>query len=326
MVSVSDLQLQLTQWSASLGTALLLAGLAAIGAAAVVRALLAAVRAVWVFFLRPGRNLKKLGEWAVVTGATDGIGKAYAEALAKRGINLVLISRTESKLQAVSTELEAANKIQTKIIAADFSRATEETWDSISAVLSSIPVGVLVNSAGVSYDHAEYFDAVSQADIATIINVNVVATTRLCSIVVPGMKARKRGAIVNVGSGSATYLPSYPLYAVYGASKAYVDELSRDLQAELGAFRVTVENQAPFYVATKMSKIRTPRLDAPSPAVWAAAGLKQVGYGSTASPYWVHAAMAAVLGVLPVSLLNMYLLSAHKGLRARWYKKQQKKK
>lgn len=50
------------------------------------------------------------------------------------GINLVLISRTESKLQAVSTELEAANKIQTKIIAADFSRATEETWDSISAV------------------------------------------------------------------------------------------------------------------------------------------------------------------------------------------------
>lgn len=52
----------------------------------------------------------------------------------------------------------------------------------------------------------------------------------------------------------------------------------------------------------------------------------QVGYGSTASPYWVHAAMAAVLGVLPVSLLNMYLLSAHKGLRARWYKKQQKKK
>lgn len=58
--------------------------------------------------------------------------------------------------------------------------------------------------------------------------------------------------------------------------QAYVDELSRDLQAELGAFRVTVENQAPFYVATKMSKIRTPRLDAPSPAVWAAAGLKQV--------------------------------------------------
>ena len=60
--------------------------------------------------------------------------------------------------------------------------------------------------------------------------------------------------------------------------QAYVDELSRDLQAELGAHGVTVENQAPFYVATKMSKIRKPRLDAPSPATWAAAGLKQARY------------------------------------------------
>ncbi len=85
MVSVSELQLQLADWSTSKLTALLLTGVAAIGASAVVRAALAAVRAVWVFFLRPGKNLKKLGDWAVVTGATDGIGKAYAEALAKKG-------------------------------------------------------------------------------------------------------------------------------------------------------------------------------------------------------------------------------------------------
>lgn len=57
--------------------------------------------------------------------------------------------------------------------------------------------------------------------------------------------------------------------------QAYVDELSRDLAAELAAYGVTVENQAPFYVATKMSKIRKPRLDAPSPKVWVAAALKQ---------------------------------------------------
>lgn len=138
------------------------------------------------------------------------------------------------------------------------------------------------------------------------------------------MKARKRGAIVNIGSGSATYLPSYPLYAVYAASKAYVDELSRDLAAELAAFGVTVENQAPFYVATKMSKIRKPRLEAPSPKVWVAAALKQIGYRSTASPYWVHAAMASVLAVLPTSLLNAYLLRIHKQLRTRWFKKQQR--
>ena len=85
MASVSNLQQQLADLSTSKMTALLLTGLAAMGAVAVLRFVLGAVRAAWVFFLRPGRNLNKLGTWAVVTGATDGIGKAYAEALAKKG-------------------------------------------------------------------------------------------------------------------------------------------------------------------------------------------------------------------------------------------------
>ncbi len=85
MASISDLQQQLADFSTSKMTALFVMGLAAMGAAAVLRIVLGAVRAAWVFFLRPGRNLKKLGTWAVVTGATDGIGKAYAEALARKG-------------------------------------------------------------------------------------------------------------------------------------------------------------------------------------------------------------------------------------------------
>lgn len=70
------------------------------------------------------------------------------------GFNIVLISRTESKLQAVAADLESRFSVQTKVIAADFSAATEDTWEAISAVVSSVPVGVLINSAGVSYDHA----------------------------------------------------------------------------------------------------------------------------------------------------------------------------
>ena len=70
------------------------------------------------------------------------------------GLNIVLISRTESKLQAVAADLESRFSVQTKVIAADFAGATEDTWEAISAVVSSVPVGVLINSAGVSYDHA----------------------------------------------------------------------------------------------------------------------------------------------------------------------------
>jgi short-subunit dehydrogenase len=66
----------------------------------------------------------------------------------------VLISRTESKLQAVAADLESRFSVQTKVVPADFATATEDTWEAISAVVSSVPVGVLINSAGVSYDHA----------------------------------------------------------------------------------------------------------------------------------------------------------------------------
>ncbi len=67
------------------------------------------VLAVYKSFLRPGKKLTKYGKWAIVTGATDGIGKAYALALAKKGMSVVLISRTEAKLQAVKEEIEGKN-------------------------------------------------------------------------------------------------------------------------------------------------------------------------------------------------------------------------
>ena len=73
------------------------------------------------FFLSSGSlNLKKYGSWAVVTGCTDGIGKAYAEALAKKGLNIVLISRTLEKLQEQAKFIEEKYKVETKVISADF--------------------------------------------------------------------------------------------------------------------------------------------------------------------------------------------------------------
>lgn len=85
MKLVSELQARLASYSAKTLSTVLLAALALIGLVAVLRLVFGINNFVWVYFGRPGKNLKKLGEWAVVTGATDGIGKAYAEALAKRG-------------------------------------------------------------------------------------------------------------------------------------------------------------------------------------------------------------------------------------------------
>lgn len=75
------------------------------------RFVLAFLGGVWRYFLRPGKNLRGYGKWAVVTGATDGIGKAFCEELAKKKINLVLVSRTESKLKELSSALESKYKV-----------------------------------------------------------------------------------------------------------------------------------------------------------------------------------------------------------------------
>ena len=105
-------------------------------------------------------------------------------------------------------------------------------------------------------------------------------------IVLGGMKARRSGAIVCIGSAAATVAPSGPLYAVYAGTKAYVDMFARSLHLECAKWGITVQNQAPAYVATKMSKIRKPTLDAPSPANWVAAAVKHIGYEPTSVPYW----------------------------------------
>ena len=87
----------------------------------IIRASMRIFNNVETFFLGFGTlNLKKYGAWAVVTGCTDGIGKAYAESLAKRGLNVVLISRTLEKLQEQAKSIEDTYKVQTKVISADF--------------------------------------------------------------------------------------------------------------------------------------------------------------------------------------------------------------
>jgi 17beta-estradiol 17-dehydrogenase / very-long-chain 3-oxoacyl-CoA reductase len=397
--------------------------LAVVGAVAALRALWRLVAGVWTHFLRPGKELKKLGKWrgggrglregeggiararagamvptplplslpppgkwAVVTGATDGIGRAYADALAAKGgramgaggvrgggwaagrcarspprseasrprpwrgseagtrrvrrdrrrslptpsppltsspgLNVFLLSRTQAKLDAAAAAIEAAAGVETATLAVDFGKATAADYARIGAALASLDVGVLVNNVGLSYDHAEYYDEISDALVDDLVNVNIQATNKMTKLVLPGMKARRRGAVVCIGSAAATVAPSGPLYAVYAGTKAYVDMFAKSLHLECAKWGVTAQNQAPAYVATKMSKIRKPTLDAPSPAKWVAAAIKAIGHAEpTTTPYWYHGAMWGVVNDVPLAVTNAYLLSFHEWLRARYYKK-----
>lgn len=183
----------------------------------------------WLFatFLRPPIKdlLTAYGSWAVVTGATDGIGKAFAFQLAAKGLNLILISRTQAKLEAVSLQIQAQfPNTKIKAVALDLSAAADDDAAFSAAMeeaLGGAEVGVLVNNAGATYPAARYFDEVEERVWRReVVGVNVKGTTWVTAAVLPGMVKRRRGAVVNVGSGSALVVPSHPLFAIYSASKA----------------------------------------------------------------------------------------------------------
>lgn len=175
----------------------------------------------YISFLRPGKNLKNYGSWALVTGPTDGIGKGFAFQLARKGLNLVLVGRNPDKLKEVSDAIQAKyGKTQIKNVVVDFSGDLNEGMKRIEEAIEGIDVGVLINNVGVSYPYARFFHEVDEVLLMNLIKVNVEGTTKVTKAVLPGMLKRKKGAIVNIGSGAAIVIPSDPLYAVYAATKA----------------------------------------------------------------------------------------------------------
>uniref|UniRef100_A0A7S3DDU8 Uncharacterized protein n=1 Tax=Palpitomonas bilix TaxID=652834 RepID=A0A7S3DDU8_9EUKA len=276
-------------------------------------------------FFRGGKNLKALGEWAVVTGATDGIGKAIAKRLAKKGLKVVLISRTMEKLEAVAKEIKDKYNTETKCIAANFGSDEKDMYARIASEMSGLDVGVLVNNVGVSYDHAEYLAEVPQELIERMIRVNCDATTYMTRIVLPGMVNKKKGAIVSIGS-AAGQVPADPLYTVYAASKAYVDAFSRSLNAEYGPLGITAQCQIPLYVVSKLAKIRKPSFFVPTPDNYAVAAVNSIGYESSVVPYWTHKIQMWAIAVLPASIFEKIKRNMGISIRKRALKKKELKK
>uniref|UniRef100_A0A0E0K1Z3 B-keto acyl reductase n=1 Tax=Oryza punctata TaxID=4537 RepID=A0A0E0K1Z3_ORYPU len=303
--------------------------LAGVGLLAAARAALRLALWLYAAFLRPGKPLRRrYGAWAVVTGATDGIGRAMAFRLAASGLGLVLVGRSPEKLASVSEEIRGRYpKVEVRTFVLDFAaEGLAAGVEGLREAIRGLEVGVLVNNAGVSYPYARYLHEVDEELMRTLIRVNVEGVTRVTHAVLPGMVERKRGAIVNIGSGSSSVMPSDPLYSVYAATKAYVDQFSRCLYVEYKSKGIDVQCQVPLYVATKMASIRKSSFFVPSADTYARAAIRHIGYEPRCTPYWPHSVMWFLISVLPESLIDSIRLGMCIKIRKKGQAKDAKKK
>jgi short-subunit dehydrogenase len=183
---------------------------------------------------------------AIVTGASSGIGAEIARELARRGHGLTLVARREDRLRALADDLARAHAVRVEVIAADLTDA--ESRGALPGALATrgLTADILVNNAGfTTMGHVRMADRAAEL---ALVRTNVEAVVDLCSLFVPGMATRHRGAVMNTAS-TAAFQP-LPGQASYGASKAFVLSYGRALAAELRGSGVTMTTLCPGPVET----------------------------------------------------------------------------
>lgn len=247
-------------------------------------------------FLRPASGKS----FALVTGASSGIGAAFAQQLAEQGYALVLVARREERLQALAGELRARHGVEVRLLAADLTLPEEVS--KVIQVINELPsLEILINNAGfgMGCNFVEQ-DAALQLDMIRLHNVASAALTRAA---VPVMIARRRGGIINVSSVASFF----PLHhnAVYSASKAFLNVFSEGVQDDIRGTGVFVQSLCPGFTHSEFHDNLPDCENIPRPGwLWMIAdevarlSLQALGNGQVITvPGLLNQLLALVLGV-----------------------------
>jgi len=240
--------------------------------------------------------------WALVTGASSGIGADFARELAARGAHLVLVARREDRLRALAEELERAHGVRTRVIAADLAKpdAPRALHEQLRA--EGIAVDVLVNNAGFGV-YGPFLDVPWERD-REMLELDVLALAHLTKLFATDMRARGFGRVLQVASIGA-FQPS-PTYAAYSAAKAFVQSLGEALACELRGSGVTVTTISPgvteteFFAVSGQRKSLFQRLTVMPSARVARIGIRAMERGRTlVVPGYANAFTAWSMRLLP---------------------------
>ena len=255
---------------------------------------------------------QKPGAWALVTGASNGIGLSFARVLSAKGFNVILHGRNESKLQAVIADLQKTYpKTLYRIVIADASNS-HGMKSSIEAIVASLhdlpgPLTVLINNVGGSSNLPRVFLPLREytsADADSVLNLNARFTTQLTRALLPTLFANnKHGLVINLSSLAGVV--GIPYCSAYSGTKAYLYAWSASLSRELAIDNIPIEvlslavgrvTDTGFF--KEPSSIFTPTSD-----TLARAALGRVGCGSVVvAPYWGHGVQLLFLQTCPVWL------------------------
>ncbi|EDO16490.1 hypothetical protein Kpol_513p6 [Vanderwaltozyma polyspora DSM 70294] len=291
-------------------------------------------------FVLPPVNYSKYGSkngnYCVITGASDGIGKEFAFQMAKRGFNLILISRTLSKLETLQKEISTKYNVKVEVLAIDVAKDSEDNYSAIKELCGKFPITALINNVGQSHSIPVPFLETDEDEMRRIITINNTATLMITQIIAPMIikttkesSKKTRGLILTMGSFGGL-IPT-PLLATYSGSKAFLQSWSSSLAGELKEHNVDVELIISYLVTSSMSKIRKTSMMIPNPKTFVASTLRNIGRRcgaqeryATITPYWSHAlyqlAIVEAVGVYS-HLVNYINYVFHKSIRIRALKK-----
>ncbi|VDM19326.1 unnamed protein product [Wuchereria bancrofti] len=263
------------------------------------RLMLTVYNLVYPFFLAEPRDLREIAgaKWAVITGATDGIGKGYAFELARKGFSILLVSRTQSRLDDVKAQIEKETSsevmqfLNTKVrtIVFDFSSADIDYYEhSLLSQIRALDVGILVNSVGSTFEYPDLYHKVDGGVklFRHITVINIIPVTLLMAAVLPQMYERNSGIIVNVASSSAYYKLRW--FSVYAASKK-----------EYAKTNIIIQEVNPMIVVTKLAKVKRPSFFRPKADVYARSAVRTIGIIKHTTGYFAHQIKVECLKWLP---------------------------
>lgn len=241
-----------------------------------------------------GRFTEKYGPWAIVTGASDGIGRAVAAELAAARINLVLVARRKEALEAVASELRAQHSVDVRVLALDL--VQDSAPADIATGAADLEVGLLAAIAG--FGTSGNFVQSRLQDELDMIDVNCRAVVELCHHFGRRFAAQRRGGIVLMSSLLA--FQGVPRAACYAATKAFVQTFAEGLRRELAASGVDIVASAAGPVRSGFEARADMRMStAAEPSVVARATLAALGHRGTVRPGLLSKILETSLAPLP---------------------------